>query len=288
MILLADSGTTKCDWIFIDKLQHDRHFEINTPGLNPTYHTENEILGIINNNNDFLSIKSHVEKIYFFGSGCGDDEVKDKMRRVLGKVFYKQTEIHVSSDIEGAVYACADQASVVAILGTGSNCCYFDENSIDVRVPSLGYVLTDDGGGSQIGREALRAYLYNRLSQDQAKLFEEKYSPDIKKIKHALYKESNVSQYLASYAPFALSNLDDPLLGMMVRKQIKNFFDNVLPYYGEELKTCKLHFVGSVAYLTRDVIAAFCGDAGYELGEIIQRPVIGMAERIDFIDKFYN
>ncbi len=75
MILLADSGTTKCDWIFVDSLQHNKHFEINTPGLNPTYHTENEIKGLINNSNDILSIKSHVETIYFFGSGCGRMEV---------------------------------------------------------------------------------------------------------------------------------------------------------------------------------------------------------------------
>lgn len=281
MILLADSGTTKCDWIFIDNQRHDKHFIINTPGLNPTYFTENEIKGIINSSNDILSIKSHVEKIYFFGSGCGNQEVRKKMVQTLKGLFYKATEIKVLSDIEGAVYASTTEPAVVGILGTGSNCCYFDGKDIQIRVPSLGYILMDDGGGNAIGKACLRAFLYKRMPQDLAEAFGGRYKTDPERLKERIYHHPQQSAFLASFAPFVFENIKDPFMHALVEKEIEAFFDNALPVYEKELSQVKLHFIGSIAHHAEDIIQKMCEDKGYTLGKVLGRPVKELARQLD-------
>lgn len=285
---MADSGTTKCDWIFIDDKQHDKHFELNTVGLNPTYHTDNEIIGIINNNNDFLSIKSHVERIYFFGSGCGQKDICQKMEAILSKVFYNSKTVHVSGDIEGAVYACTDSPGVVSILGTGSHCCYFDGKNIEIRVPSLGYIVSDDGGGNRIGRSCIRSYYYGQMDTSLASQLEEKFEVSPEYIKDQLYKKHNASRYMASFAPFVFENMADEKMHRIIHDEIESFFNTHLMVYKEELKDCPLHFVGSIAYHAKEIIEELCKKHGFKLGQLMQRPVNGLAERIDTIEHFYK
>lgn len=283
MILLADSGTTKCDWIFVDNQRHDKHFIISTPGLNPTYATENEIIGAVNSSNDILSIKSYVEQIFFFGSGCGPENIRQKMKQTLKSLFYKSTDIHVLSDIEGAVFATTDDPAVVAILGTGSNCCYYDGKKLDVKIPSLGYSLMDDGGGNAIGRACLRAYFYRRMPEHLAKKFEERYNMDPERVKYNLYHHNNQSAYLASFAPFVLENLDDPIMQGIMEFEIRLFINNALHPYKEELKELPVHFVGSIAHHAESVIKNLCKEYGYTVGSVLGRPVKELARRIETI-----
>ena len=288
MILLADCGTTKCDWIFVDSKQHNRHFEINTSGFNPVYHTENEIIGIINNSNDILSIKSHVETIYFFGSGCGTKEIQNKMKDILHKAFFTAQDIHVSSDIEGAVYACTQEAGVVAILGTGSNSAYFDGKRIERRVPSLGYSLMDDGGGNSIGRACLRAYYFKQMPEHLRKKMESEFDLDVEAVKRELYKEHRPSQYLASFAPFVFENLGERYMAGIVKSQVTSFFNTSLSFYKDELKDVPVHFVGTIAHHARDIIKELCDITGYKLGKIVERPVIEIAENLDEISGYFS
>jgi N-acetylglucosamine kinase-like BadF-type ATPase len=288
MILLADSGTSKCDWVFVDNLQHDRYFEIQTVGLNPTYYTENEITGIINNNNDFLSIKSHVEKIYFFGSGCGLPEVQEKMKEVLSRSFFKAKEIYVAADTEAAIYACTEGPAVVSILGTGSNCCYFDGTKAEYRIPSLGYLLMDDGGGNRIGRSCHRAYFYDKMPGELKEKFSDRYSLDVADIRKKLYSEGKPSQFMASFAPFVFENKAHEFMSGLIKEELTAFFDNVLAAYDEELKNYKLHFAGSVAHHGREWIESLCESKGIELGHIVERPIVKLAEKVDHLDKYLS
>jgi N-acetylglucosamine kinase-like BadF-type ATPase len=67
-----------------------------------------------------------------------------------------QQFIHVVSQMRNAI---------VSILGTGSNCSYFDGKKLNQKVTSLGYVLMDDASGNYFGRQLLRDYYFNRMSQ---------------------------------------------------------------------------------------------------------------------------
>ena len=287
MILLVDSGTSKCDWVFVDKKQHEKHFDIRTQGINPSYHTENEILGIINNHNDFLAVKSHVEKIYFFGAGCGTEAAVKKMEEILRKFFFNSKLIHVTGDIEGAVYSCVEGNAVVCILGTGSNSCYYDGDQIQLRVPSLGYSVMDDGGGSQIGRDCLRAYFYNKMSPALKADFEARFNPDITQIREQLYHGRDRSQFLAGFARFVVEHKDNELMQSILRHQIRAFFDNHVEMYKHELENDPIFFVGAMAYHNKEIIELLCNEKGFNLVQCIERPILAMAERVDDIEKYF-
>ena len=66
MILIVDSGSTKTDWIALDK-NGDELFSTQTLGLNPQM-LSNEILNErIKNNFDIYKNRNNVEKLFFMG-----------------------------------------------------------------------------------------------------------------------------------------------------------------------------------------------------------------------------
>jgi N-acetylglucosamine kinase-like BadF-type ATPase len=89
---------------------------------------------------------------------------------------------HVEEDTMAAVYATTAVSAVVCILGTGSNCCYFDGNSIIYKFPSLGDVVMDEGSGNYYGKALLNSYYYNQMPIELWLLFEKKYNLDEKQV----------------------------------------------------------------------------------------------------------
>ena len=73
MILIADGGSTKADWIAINKDKNEA-FRVRTLGLNPAIITELELNNRIVNMFQLIKIKKEVTEIYFYGAGCGTPE----------------------------------------------------------------------------------------------------------------------------------------------------------------------------------------------------------------------
>jgi hypothetical protein len=65
-----------------------------------------------------------VQKVAFFGAGCGSMEGKRRMMNVLHKTVFPEAAIEVENDLMAAALAtCGKESGIVCILGTGSNCC---------------------------------------------------------------------------------------------------------------------------------------------------------------------
>ena len=62
MILIADSGSTKTDWILIDSNKKIVS-KSNTKGLNPTVFTETDLYKTITSNNDIMH---YFEEIHLY------------------------------------------------------------------------------------------------------------------------------------------------------------------------------------------------------------------------------
>ena len=116
----------------------------------------------------------------------------------------------IKEDTYAAIYSTAEikSKSIVCILGTGSNCTYFDGENIDQRVISLGYILMDDASGNYFGRQMLRDYYFNRIPEETAKKFSDEFNLDAETIKDNLYKQPNPNTYLATFAKFLIQNKD--------------------------------------------------------------------------------
>ena len=86
MILVVDSGSTKTDWIALDD-NGKEIFSTQTLGLNPQM-LSNEILNErIKNNFDIYKNRNSVNKLFFYGAGCGFESTQNRILKVFKSIF---------------------------------------------------------------------------------------------------------------------------------------------------------------------------------------------------------
>ncbi len=136
MILITDGGSTKCDWIAVDENGKQAVDKIRTKGLNPAIVAEKKLNKIIRKSKELMAIADEVTHIYFYGAGCGTDKPRLLLKSIL-QDYFTNAIVEVREDTYAAVRACInsnEEAAVVCILGTGSNCSYFDGKDLHQRV----------------------------------------------------------------------------------------------------------------------------------------------------------
>lgn len=275
MVLIADGGSTKADWILLDK-SGEQIFKTRTEGLNPAVFSEALLKSRIEENEDLTKCKNEVDEVYFYGAGCGTEKPTLLLKSIF-ESFFTNAKVVVKEDTYAAAYAVTTKPGMVCILGTGSNSCYFDGENVDVRIASLGYVLMDEASGNYFGKKLIRDYYYGKMPAELAKKFSEQFNLEADVIKRNIYKEANPNTYLAHFAEFIFKNEQNTYFNKVLRKGIKEFFKNrILPY--KEAKTVPVHFVGSIAYFAKDIIADVAKYHLIELGEIVRRPIDGLIE----------
>ena len=148
MRLIVDSGSTKTDWICLNDVG-DIVFETQTLGLNPQVLDEYIIEERIINNYDLYQNRKNISHLFFYGAGCGTEVPRKLIKKVFESIF-ENSRIIVKEDTYAAVYSTVTvvSKSIVSILGTGSNCTYYDGTDIVQKITSMGYVLMDDASGN--------------------------------------------------------------------------------------------------------------------------------------------
>lgn len=271
MILIADSGSTKCDWILYDNIKK-QPLRIRTKGLNPTILTKKALKKIIANSATLCKYKDKVTSVRFFGAGCGTKKNQLKIEHILN-TYFVNAKSFVREDIMAAVWATTNTPAVVCILGTGSNCCYFDGEKTHSKLPSLGYIIMDEGSGNYFGKKLLRGYYYKKMPEDLRLSFEATFNLKEKKIIDSLYKSDTPNKYLAEYAKFMFENLEYPYVRRLLSKGMAKFIEHQILPYREELKTVPLHFVGSIAYHGKDFINTELAKKGLLATSFVRRPM---------------
>ncbi|PZD76918.1 N-acetylglucosamine kinase [Mesonia sp. K7] len=271
MILIADGGSTKCDWVILDDHKNEIG-QTQTRGLNPTVFTEEILRERLSSNSTLSEIKTAVTQIYFYGAGCGTEKPVALLRKVFKEFFIKATA-EIKEDLAAAVYAVTQDPGLVCILGTGSNCCIFDGKTIETPIASLGYSVMDEASGNYFGKQLLRDYFYKKMPKHIAKKFEtvNNLSPDF--VKENLYKKENPNAYLANLSAFLFEeNVKEAYIFELLKSGIEDFIENRL-YYFKEINELPVHFVGSVAYYCKSVIEQCFQEKNLILGHIIRRPI---------------
>ncbi|MFI0431383.1 BadF/BadG/BcrA/BcrD ATPase family protein [Mariniflexile sp. HMF6888] len=278
MILIVDSGSTKSDWIAVDSNGKQLIEKLRTKGLNPEILKEDKLKKIIKKHPDLKAHKLEVTHVFFYGAGCGTDRGKEAVYNVLKEVFINAV-IKVEEDTMAAVYGTIThdtEAAVVCILGTGSNCSYFDGKQLHQRVQSLGYILMDDASGNYYGKELIREYYFNQMPEDIKVSFASKYNLEADYIKYNIYKQPNPNAYLANFAEFMFLNKDSQYIVELIKRGIRSFVTNMIMQYKEEIKTVPVHFAGSIAYFAQEEIKAVAQEMGFTVGNFERRPIEGL------------
>lgn len=270
MILVADSGSTKTDWVLVAPDKPNTEFK--TGGLNPFFLSDKEMLKIISQQENLLAEAENVTEIYFFGAGCSSPDKREVVSNILSQIF-KNAYVSVDSDLLGSAYAtCGHETGLCCILGTGSNITYFDGENIFEGKHGLGYILGDEGSGSYFGKKLITDYLYNSMPEAEQKLFEKSYTVNKEIILTNVYHKPRANYYLASFAAF-LGEIKNGNYGKnLIREGLTEFVTtNILCYATADQMKC--HFVGSVGWHLKDELQEICAENNIEIGKIMKHPI---------------
>lgn len=271
MYLLADSGSTKTEWVLLnDELEIKE--KITTSGFNPNIVSTADIINALSKENIFLQHTYNVDKIFFYGAGCSHDAVNEIIKNAL-LYFFPKTETTIKNDLYAAVYATAgNEPSIVCILGTGSNSCRFDGQNIYEDNYSLGYILGDEGSGSYLGKKLVRDYFYHALPADIHQEFYSRFNLKREDVIEQVYRKSKPNLYLASYVPFLKENIRNSYCSNLVF----NAFDEFINYFVMRFtnyNTLRVHFAGSVAFEFSDILISVLEKHHLKTGKIIASPM---------------
>lgn len=271
MIAIADSGSTKTDWVILnDDLTES--FRTETIGFNPYHIDASSIENEVFKNLKLKEIAHQVKLVFFYGAGCSNESATKIVENGL-KAFYINAELSIKHDLLAACYAVyRDQPAMVCILGTGSNACYFDGKEIKEATPSLAYILGDEGSGCYMGKKLIHAYFSNKLPVDLSEKFKSQYNLNIAELNENVYKKPLANAYLASFSEFIYENKEHTFMQNLIYKSMKDFFENqVLP--NPEARFSEVNFIGSIAHFYENEIKTAAASFHLEVGQIVRKPI---------------
>lgn len=297
-ILIADSGATKCSWAAIGPDGEVKLFD--TPGVNLAVNSPEAIslavhsvfvqfplqyplewhlvsLGADEKGKLGFVIEC-VTEIWIYSAGATSDETTELVKYAFGAMF-PNAEVNVLSDILGAARAvCGSESGIVGILGTGSNSCFYDGETIVKQGLGGGYVLGDEGSGAWFGKRLLSDFIRDLLPEEMAEALQREHSLDYQTIVENVYRAEAPSRYLASFFPFLLKwakPVTEGYAAALLREGIGEFLDRCIAgRYDSHVHS--LNLCGSVAWLCRDMIAECAAARGMILGKIVKSPIDGL------------
>lgn len=275
MKAIIDSGGTKADWKIVQN--SNLLASISSGGIQPFVQSKEEIKFTLDQLVKNHPLISELKEVYFYGSGCSDKKqqeyIADLIREVLPKAFIK-----VSGDLLGAAIACCgNKSGVVGILGTGSNSCLYDGKRIIQNVPSLGFILGDEGSGATIGKELVKSYFYGKMPKELEISFSKWIPGGRLEVLDKVYQKQNPNAYLASFAKFAYENKASEFIQNLVQTAFEAFVENQIKKYSFSPNN-PVHFVGSIATHWKTELNQVLQSNGLLLGNIIAKPIDALTQ----------
>ena len=276
MILIVESGATKTAWRAVTNDGEVR--SVQTEGLSPTCLDSGHIGKIVKEAVPVLNPEGRrVKKIFFYGAGIVSAESSAPVRDSL-EMWCPFAEVEFHSDVTGAARALfGDGSGVVAIMGTGSNSCLYEDGRITRNIRPGGYVLGDEGSGVCLGRTFLADFVKGMLPSAVEEAFVAETGLDYAKVVRKVYKEPAASAFMASLAPFIMSQSDDPYVAELVESCLESFVKRALVRYADDASdkdaARKVGVVGSFGCACRPILEKIGARNGIEFVKFLKSPV---------------
>ena len=272
--LIADAGSTKTDWALIGA--DGRLERISTQGINP-FHQSPEVIQEICRTELLPQLPvspRSVGQLYFYGSGCTVEKIS-VVKEALKKNFPALYELEVDSDLLGAARAvCGHDEGLACILGTGSNACLYNGQTIEYHIPPLGYILGDEGSGTAIGKSFLNGIYKGSLPPQLRTEYETFSGLTLANVIDKVYRQPLANRFLASVSLFVARHLDVPELSQMVVQNFQLFLQNNIKPYGRD--DLRLGVVGGLSTYYRTQLEAAAAAENIRLGQLMKNPIEGL------------
>lgn len=276
MILIADSGSTKTDWVLAGQEV------VHTQGITPVHQSPDDIRQILEQEllPQLGGLVDSLSAVFFYGSGCTPAHIpvmQQLLKEALSTLHVPSSTLYVEvhSDLMAAARAlCGRDEGIACILGTGANSALYDGERIVQNTPALGYILGDEGSGAVLGRSFMNAIFKNPDFADIREEYLAEQQLTMADIIQRVYREPMANRFLASTSLYIGRHLDNPLLEELVVDNFRQFFRrNIAPYQRPDLP---VHFVGSMAQHYRNQLLQAAAAEGYVVGRVMKSPLEGL------------
>lgn len=263
-----DCGGSKCH------IKTDSGCEWVVGGYNPLLHETSLLKKQLTSVAEISAELCRVQEIRYYGAGCSGSEARQQVYSVL-HALYPKTSIRVGHDLDLCFdLVLQDKRGIVGILGTGSNAAYYDGEKALQAVPSLGFILGDQGGGASMGRRLVADFYHHRMPSDLREYmtlhFEHaQYDLLIRKV----YHEKGGNQFLASLTQimsgqFRQSTYVQNLLKSEFELYIDQYIIPLSPALGSAVS-----FTGSIAYIFKAELERVMRSRNLVLGVVCKQPL---------------
>lgn len=272
MTIIVESGATKSDWRKVDASGQTISRQL-LPGMNVSTVSMDRIKEILAEGLS-ASEATTEDTLYLYTAGIVTEGVRSELTDfILSRV--KLRDIDIQTDLVGAARSVlGHESGIVAIMGTGSNTCFYDGKSVSQKVMAGGFIIGDDGSGAALGKLFITDFIKNLIPDDVAADFASKFDASYPAIVGNIYHSASPSGYLGSLAPFILSHYDNQYIKELVEYNFQRFIDRSLKCY--DTGTYPVGVVGGFGYATRDIFSAMCLSSGIRIAGFIPEPIEGL------------
>lgn len=272
MIIIADSGGSKIDWRLL--LKNGEVKQAHTAGFNPYYQPLGHLQAVIRDSLVPLTTEA-VNKIFYYGTGVSSEKNQKLIQSAFAE-HYPAAQIEIGWDLLAAARAlCGHERGIACILGTGSNSCLYDGEQIIDNVANLGWILADEGSGTNLGKQTIFDYFRGNMPEKLAAQFKARFPWSREEVLEKVYQQEKPGAFLASFAKFIFQHLKEPYCYQLVYNSFDEFYTNNVMKYSNYQQT-KVHFTGSIAFYFSDVLRQVANDKGITVKNILEGPIAGL------------
>ncbi|MCK9481672.1 MAG: hypothetical protein M0R38_07940 [Bacteroidia bacterium] len=266
MKVKVDCGSTKCDFLFIETRKI-----LSCPGFNPNISDNHVLENNINSNQELKVMLQQSSEIVFYGTGCAKNANKERVLKVLSSLV-PNAAIVVKHDLDLTLDALAGNTPCyVNILGTGSNSLFYDGKHPIQIVPSLGYILGDEGSGTWFGKQILKDFFYKKLPLEIEKAINENEQLKIEQVIERIYRSEGANRFIASFARYLSDFRSTEYVQALLHKGFQSFLDAFI--FSSQPVDCPLHFSGSIAFHFADELKSVLLENNLIAGKIVKSPL---------------
>ena len=272
--IIVESGATKSAWRILDA-EGNIVREFFRMGMNVSTMRMEDVIGVISE--AFLSEELYgCTEFYLYTAGV----VTESVRKIISEHIRSISDIEsndVQDDLTGAARAvCGHQPGIAAILGTGSNACFYDGKSVSRNVYSGGFIIGDEGSAATLGKLFLSDFIKNLVPADVAEDFSKEFKSDYASIVAGVYRSESPSGYLGSLAPFIVRHKDNPYIRSLIYGNFEAFADRILLKY--DVENYPVGVVGGFGYACREIVDPLMAAKGVRLSCIMKAPIEGLCK----------
>lgn len=270
--ILIESGATKSDWRLLRS--GEPATQVLRGGMNVSSMPLERVKEVLAEG--FTAVQGPLEGVYLYTAGVVTDAIRTELEAFI-RSRVQVGEVDIQDDLMGAARAvCGREPGIAAILGTGSNTCFYDGAAVHRKVYSGGFILGDEGSGATLGRLFLADFIKGLVPEEVAEDFRRKFDGSYAGIVEAVYRSGAPSGYLGSLAPFLLSHYKNPYVGALVDGNFQAFIDRALRRY--DCAAYPVGIAGGFGCACRDILSPLLSAAGIRVSRFVRQPIDALCD----------